>query len=376
MINPFFFILRESLVRPDAGHRSRKPFNSATVILFCILLYVILNTTSSYAWTPPVHDRIAEETIALLQPALRDFLAENKRDFLKGVTDEKELFERALEQKGDFSVEYLHNAGIERFYYNYKRVQFLVERKAGDRTAAYEAGKLLRSASDLLEPLPESDDFRFVEISSNRIFFLDDVEQNIDRYRYFYARRRLIESFPGRIGDEIKNISKTADVIYDAYSEGTPYGNVERQAHETINRTINFCADTLYTLYEMKNRPGGRPFNPSAALGLEKYRRGGSNDAFDIETPEAPVVPSPGRTEQPEMKSHGADKEEKADKDDAGKEGEDDSGSERPGIAEEIVNVLLGKEKAGEEDSGKEDGEEDDGEEVSEEEGEQQSEED
>ncbi len=308
-----------------------------------------------------MHERIAEETIVLLPAALKDFLNENKRDFLKGVTDEKELFDRALEQKDDFSVDYLRNLGIERFYFNYKRVQFLMERKPGDRTTAYEAGKLVRSASDLLEPLPQSSAFRFIGISANRIFFLDDAEQNIGRYRYFYVTRKLISSFPKRISSELEHSSKTADVIYKAYRDGATYRQIERQTQDVINRTINFCADTLYTLYEMKNRVGRSPFDASAALGLDRFRRGDSDEEFKIAGPKPPVVQSPAKTQQPEIEKNGTDKKEN---DNTGEESKNGESKQQPGLSETLIKVLLGKGKIHKE---KTDGEESSDEEKSEE---------
>jgi len=276
-------------------------------------MFLVLFPHPAAAWSGPVHEMIAEESADILPAETRLIVRTNREAYMKGVSDQRELFELVAEDRKEAATpELVIQKGIELFIYHVQRLNFFFDKKSEERAIAYELGRMARVAADLLEPLPPEEDFGTLEIAGHRIFFLDDAEQGIKNFKYVYAAREPIRSFPVRLDKELGISRQKGSIIYKAYREGRPYEEVEDHALVMMNRAINLLADTVYTLQKNRGRQTGSPFDPAEALGLDRWRREPGDESRKVapppapRPPDAPVAPDIPEEEEPDETTYKA----------------------------------------------------------------------
>lgn len=248
--------------------------------------------TGAEAWPLPVQEQAAQEVIKLLPVNTAMLFKSRKDSFLKGGRDEPDLFKDVSENSKKFSISALREIGIQRFYIKYSRLQSMLNKKSDDKALVYQFGGLTRLAIDLFEPLPSDSDYNSLQIVSLRPFFLNDMEEKRVRFTVVPAGLKVITSFPETITSNLEASEIKGKVIYNAYWKGDGFKSIEPEAHEMLNRSINFVVDTIYTLYMNRTAGRGVPFNPEAKLGLDRFRNKTKKKDFEIKSPEAPKPPA------------------------------------------------------------------------------------
>ncbi|HOO56788.1 MAG TPA: hypothetical protein PLN69_08180 [bacterium] len=228
-------------------------------------------------------------------PAVLHMINENKDEFMKGLEEEPELFEETLKENNNFSIDYLRYRAFEKFIYHYKRMTFFIDKKTRPGVQAYELGGLSRSALDILEPLPPPDQFSTTEISGHRIFFIDDFDQQKEKFHFLFDGTKFIEDIVSRLDSDIEFETVKGEIIYKSYRSGKGFEAISSDATASLNRSLNFLVDAVYTLYESPNRITGSPFDPEKSLSLDRFRKKSVIKSQEVQAPakpEAPVIPT------------------------------------------------------------------------------------
>lgn len=256
------------------------------------------------AWTEKTHDMIAERVIQLFPPEISGPIKNNKAAYLEGLRDEKELFDRVIEESDSATTTLIQQRGMERAFSLLNRLDFFIDKRSDPKTVAYETGRLVRVVSDLFEPLPADGKFKTIELSGYRLFFLNDVEEAIKKFKYVFAGRRIIMTYPGRLAEELEVSHKKGALIYGAYKGGNPYKLIEDDAHVMINRALNFLADAMNTQIINRGTMDGAPFDPALYLQLDRFKHGEeSGSGPEVEAPAKPTAPSAPEVKKPEKEN-------------------------------------------------------------------------
>lgn len=264
-------------------------------------MYALLLPSTASAWTEKTHDMIAERVIQLFPPEISTAIKNNKAEYMDGLRDEKELFDKVLEESDSAGTSLIQQRGMERLFSLLNRLNFFIDKRTDAKAVAYETGRIVRVGADLYEPLPLDGDFKTIELSGYRLFFLKDVEDGLKNYKYVFAGRRVVMTYPGRLSEELEIGHKKGKLIYGAYRAGNPYRLVEDDAHVMINRALNFLADAVNTQVMNRGTMDGAPFDPALYLQLDRFRHGNdSSSSPEVEAPAKPAAPAAPEVKKPE----------------------------------------------------------------------------
>ncbi len=272
----------------------------ASLLLLTIAAFFFV-PSPVHAWDDTTHLKIARAAAARFSRTPSAIVKNSPAFFDRGVTDEPELFETvSASSRNTLSPEKIRSAGTDRFYAHYRRCQTLIASKSPSRSIAYEIGRLSRSAADLLEPLPPSNDFDAIQFSALRTFFMQDSRQSAMKFKNFYTSSPIaISSYPVRLAREFEASDRTGAIIYTAYHKGYAYTTVEEESFEMMNRATNFIADTVATLYSSQSR-SERIFNPHDTI---PFKSRASSSKPGVKAPNAPKPPAPPDSKSSEKES-------------------------------------------------------------------------
>lgn len=255
-------------------------------------LFLLFAATTARAYETGAHILAGDLIIPRLNAGVRDIVRKNKKQYQKGIREEKELFDEFTKKNGEFNYANFKQAGMDRVIYHVQRIQSLMEKKTKKDQLAYEVGQYVRCVMDLLEPYPASRDYGPLEIAGNRGFFIEDFSKNNKKFDYMFDGRTVIKNMPVALDDILKKNTNDAEKIYKIYHGERNYKKADNPATACFNRTLNFLVDSLNTIEEIMRRSGGQKIDIRAVLGLDKLTKYGSKDSStDIKKPDAPDKP-------------------------------------------------------------------------------------
>lgn len=256
------------------------------------ILLLLCAAMPARAYELDTHILAGDIIIPRLNPGLRDIIKKNKKQYQKGITEEKELFEEFTKKNGEFNYANFKQMGMDRVIYHVQRIQSFMDKKTKRDLLAYEVGQYVRCVMDLLEPYPESKDYGPLEIAGNRAFFIEDFKKNNKKFDYMFDGRTYIKNMPSALDDILKKNTADAEKIYKIYHSERSYKKADNPATACFNRTLNFAVDSLNTFDEIMRSSGGQKIDIRTVLGLDNLSKYGSKDSSsDIKKPDAPNKP-------------------------------------------------------------------------------------
>jgi len=273
--------------------RGKGFFNRLSIrsVLLALALCAAL-PSCAHAWEQQTHHTAANEIVNYLPQSLRNVAKKHKDALVRGIDEEPELYDAALNKHGRHERSLFIHEGVTRLLFHIERIRFFMERPDKAESLAYSLGQFTRCAADLLEPQPEDGKFAALESAATRMYFMADFQKNNPKFRMLPSARERIGNFPQHVEALLKKSAADGEAIYRVYRAQRNYPAADNAATASFNRILNFLVNALTSLESMTRKQTDLLLDMRNWLGIDSLRRYNESDKkLKIDKPDAPDKP-------------------------------------------------------------------------------------